>query len=97
MGTHLRAKAAALAWGSAAFAPEVANASTQTEMLKGDATVQTSDCRKCLDLSPVAGTGSRPACKSCATVEDLPQQVAELQEAMRRLCNIREAEKELHS
>ena len=28
-------------------------------------------------------------------MEDLLQQVAELQEAMRRLCNIREAEKEL--
>ena len=75
----------------------MADASTQTELLKGEAAVQTSDCRQCLDLSPGAGTGSRPACKRCAQVEDLLQQVAELQEVVRRLCNIREAEKLLDS
>ena len=66
-------------------------------LLKGEAVVHTSDCRQCLDLSPGAGTGSRPACKRCAQVEDLLQQVAELQEAVRRLRNIREGEKELDS
>jgi len=59
--------------------------------------VQTSGCRQCLDLSSGAGAGGRPACKSCAQVEDLLQQVAELQEAVRRLHNIREAEKEIGS
>lgn len=56
--------------------------------------MQTSDTRKCLDLSPGAGTGSRTPCQRCAHVEDLLQQVAELQEGMRMLCNIRETEKE---
>jgi len=59
--------------------------STQMELLKGEAAVQTSDCRNCLDLSSGAGTGSRPACKRCAQVEDLLQQVTELEEAVRRL------------
>ena len=54
-------------------------------------------CRKCLDLSPGAGTGSRPACKRRPQVEGLLHQVAELQEVVRRLCSIREAEKELDS
>jgi len=54
--------------------------------------VQTSDCRNYLDLSPGAGTGSRPACKRCDQVEDLL-----LQEAVRRLCNIRKAKKEIGS
>ncbi|KAK4827437.1 hypothetical protein QYF61_017994 [Mycteria americana] len=91
----LRAKAAAPAGGSAPSTPAVADASTQTELLKGEAAVQTSGCRKCLHLSPGAGTGGRPACKRCAQVEDLLQQVAVLQEAVGRLRNIREAEKEL--
>jgi len=59
---------------------------------RGEAVVQTSGCRKCLDLSPGAGAVGKPACKMCAQVEGLLQQVAELQEAMRRLCNIREVE-----
>ena len=75
----------------------MADASAQTDLLKGEAAAQTSDCRKCLDLSPGAGTGSRPACKRCAQVEDLLQQVAALQEAVRRLRSIREAEKDLDS
>lgn len=66
------------------------NASTPTKLLKGGAAVQTSDCRKHLDLPPEAD--GRPACKRCAQVEDLLHQVAELQEAVRRLCNIRETE-----
>ena len=45
----------------------------------------------------MAGTGSRPACQRCARVEDLQHQVAELQEVVRRLHNIRESEKELDS
>ena len=84
-------------WGAAAPTPAVADASAQTDLLKGEAAAQTSDCRKCLDLSPGAGTGSRPACKRCAQVEDLLQQVAALQEAVRRLRSIREAEKDLDS
>ena len=84
-------------WGAAAPTPAVADASAQTDLLKGEAAAQTSDCRKCLDLSPGAGTGSRPACKRCAQVEDLLQQVAALQEAVRRLRSIREGEKELDS
>ena len=85
VGTDLRAKAAAPAGGSAPPTPVVANASTQKDLLKGQAAVQTSDCRKCLDPSPEAGTGSRPACNRCAQVEDLLQQVTELEEAVRRL------------
>lgn len=42
-------------------------------------------------------TGGTPACKRCAQVEDLLQQVAELQEEVRRPCDIREAEMELNS
>jgi len=95
VGTGLRAKAADPAGGSAPSAPVVA--STQMELLKGEAAVQTSNFSKCLDLSPGAGTGSRPVCKRCTQVEELLQQVAELQEMMRRQCNIRETEKELHS
>ena len=68
----------------------VADASTQTELLKGEAAVQTSGCGKCQDFR--AGTGGRAACKRCAQVEDLLQQVAE---AVRGLHNIRETEKEL--
>ncbi|KAM6037296.1 optineurin-like [Chlamydotis macqueenii] len=60
-------------------------------LLEGEVTVQNSGCRKCLDLSPEAGTGSSPACKRCAHVEDLLPQGAELQEVVRRLCSIREA------
>lgn len=96
MGTDLRAKAAALAGGSAPSTPVVASVSTQTELLKGEAAAQTADSRQCLDLSPGAGTG-RPACKRCAQVEDLLQRVAELQEAVRRLRNVREAENGLGS
>ena len=92
-GTRLRAKAAALAGGSAPSTPAVADASTQTELLKGEAAVQASGCRMCPDLSPGAGTGSRPACKRCAQVEDILQQVAELQEVVRRCRDIREAER----
>lgn len=33
----------------------------------------------------------------CAQVEDILQQMAELQESLRRLCSTREAEKELNS
>ena len=81
-GTRLRAKAAALAGGSAPSTPAAADASPQTELLKGEPAVQASDCKKFPDLSPGAGTGSRPACKRCAQVEELLQQVGELQEVV---------------
>lgn len=68
------------------------NASTQMELLNAKAAVQTSDCSKCRDLSPGARTGGRTARKRCAQVEDFLQLVAELQEAARKLCNIRGAE-----
>lgn len=97
MSTRLRAKAATLAGWSALSALLVIDASTQMELLRGQAAVQTSDSWKCLDLSPGAGTGSTPACKGCALVEDLPHQVVELQEAVRKLQSIREAEEELDS
>lgn len=93
--THLTTKAAA--GGSAPTAPTVADACTQMELLKEEAAVQTSDCRKGLDLSPGADTGGRPACKICAQVANLLLQVAELQKVVRRLCNIRETEKQLDS
>ncbi len=57
--------------------------------------MQTSGCRQCLDPTPGAGAGGSPACRRCAQVEELLQQVAELQEAVRRLWDIREAEREL--
>lgn len=65
--------------------------------MKQEVAGQTSDCRKRLDLPPRAEAGIRPACKRCAPVEYLLQLVAEMQEAVRRLCNIRKAENELHS
>lgn len=71
------------------------NAFTQKEPLKGAAAVRTSGYRRCLDPSLGAGTGSRPARRWCAQVEDFLQKVAELQEAVRRLRSIREAEEEL--
>lgn len=91
VGTCLREKkVVALA---AQSIPVVADASTQTELLRGEGVVQASDCWKCLNLLPGAGSG--PACQRCAQMEDLLQMVAELQESVRRLCSIREAEEEL--
>lgn len=81
-----------LVGGSAPFTPVVANASRQMELLKREAAVQTSGCRKCLELSSGMRTGGRPACKGCALVEDLLHQVAQMQEVVRRLHNIREVE-----
>jgi len=66
VGTCLRAKAAALAGGSVPPTPAVADASTQMELLKGEAAAQTSGWQRCLGLSPGAGTGSRPPCRRCA-------------------------------
>lgn len=66
------------------YTPVMDNASTQMELLNGKAAVQTSDCRKCQNLSPGAWTGSRTASKRCAQVEDFLQ--------LRRLYNIRKAE-----
>jgi len=83
VGTRLRAKAVALVQWSAPSTAVVADASSQMELLKGEATVQNSDCRRCLDLSPKTGTGGRPDCKRCAQVEDLLQQVAGLQQAVK--------------
>lgn len=48
----------------------VANACPQKELLKGEAALQISDSKKCLDPSAGLGTGSRAACRSCAQVED---------------------------
>lgn len=45
--------------------------------LKGEAALQTSGCTKSLNISPGTWTGSLPACKKHAWVEDLLQQVAE--------------------
>ncbi|OPJ85771.1 hypothetical protein AV530_013890 [Patagioenas fasciata monilis] len=95
--THLRAKTAALAVGSAPSTPVVADASMQMELLKGETAEQISDCRKCLDCSPGGERGGRSACKRCAQVEDLLQHMAELQEVVGRLHNNRKVEKELDS
>lgn len=69
----------------AAHTSAVADASNEMELPKGEAAVQTSNYRKLSDLSLGAGAGSRPTCKRCAQVENLLQQVAELQKALRRL------------
>jgi len=53
VGTYVRAKAPSI--------PAVADASIQMELSKGQAAVQNSDCRKCLELSPGARAGSRSA------------------------------------
>lgn len=63
VGTCLRAKAVGLAARSVLSALAVDDASTKTELLKGEAAVQTSDCMKSLDLSLGAGTGGRTACE----------------------------------
>jgi len=61
-------------------------------LLKGWAVVRTSRCRKCPDLPHEEGTSSRASFNNCAQVEDLLQQVTELQEVVRRVCNIRNSE-----
>lgn len=95
VATHLWAEAAAPAGPPAPSAPAVADASTQTELPRSEAAVQTSGCWKCPGLSPGAGTGSRIACQRCAQKEDFLQQGAELQEAGRRLHSSKEADEEL--
>lgn len=92
VGTCLRAKAAAPAGASAVSVSSVDDASNWMELLQGEVAVQNSGFRRCLELSPGSGTGIRPACRRCAQVEDILQQVGELQEAARRLRSIREAE-----
>lgn len=74
-------------WDSAPSASAVANASIQIKLLRGKAVVQTLGFRKCLDLSTVAGTGSRHSWKKCAQVEDFLQQVAEMKKVVRMLNN----------
>lgn len=66
-------------------------------LLKGEAAVQTSGCRRSLELSLGERAGNRLACSPCAHPEDLLQWVSGLQETLRGLCNIKEAEKELDS
>jgi len=94
VGTPLIVKTAAL---YAPSTPVMASASTHMDLLKGEAAVQTPDCKKCLDLSSGTEKGSRPACKRCAQVGDLLQQVAEMQESVTRLQNIKETEKKIDS
>lgn len=83
---------AAPAGGPAPSVLAVDNASAQMKLLNGEVAVQTSDYRQ--DLSPGTGTGSRPACRRCAQVENILQYVAELPGVVRRLHSTREAEEE---
>jgi len=71
----------------------MADTSDRRELLKGQAAVQASDCRKRLGLCAGAGT----CLQRWAQVEDLLQQMPELQEVVRRLCNIKGAEQEIDS
>ena len=73
-------------------APEVSNASTQTELVRKEISVQTVGCNECPDPSPGETVS---ACKRCAQVDDLLCQVAKLQETVKRLCSIRGAETEI--
>lgn len=60
---HLRVMAVALVVWPALSTPVVADASTQSQPLSGEAAVQTSDCWKSLSLFPGVGTDGRTACK----------------------------------
>lgn len=54
----------------------MSDASTQTELVRKETSVQVVSCNKCTDPSP----GDKAStCTSCARVEDLLHQVAELQ------------------
>ena len=88
VGARLRAKAGV----SAATAPEMSDASTQTEPLRKEIAVQASRCDECPDLPPEAQART---CERCKQVEDLSHQVAELQETVRRLRSVRGAEEEI--
>lgn len=91
--TCLRAKAATPPVPSTLVAED----STQGELLKGEAAVQTSDYRKCQGISLGTGTGCRSASRKCAQMRYLLSQAAEQPEAVRRLCRTKEAEKGLDS
>jgi len=54
------------------------SASTQTELLKAEAAVQTLIYGKCLGLAPGAEVGGKLTCIRYAHVEDLLQQVTVL-------------------
>ncbi|KAM6082387.1 LOW QUALITY PROTEIN: serine/threonine-protein kinase MARK1-like [Chlamydotis macqueenii] len=90
----LRAEPVAPSGRPAPATPALVDASVQTEEPKGEAAVQTSGYSQCLAPTPGAGAGGSPGCR-CAQLEELLQQVAELQEEVKRLKVIREAEREL--
>lgn len=63
VGTHLRARAATLAGPFAPSILPVADPSTQTELLKGEAAEWISNCS--VETFLLGRTASRPACKRC--------------------------------
>ena len=87
VGTCLRVKTSV----STEKAPEMSDASTQTELVRKETSVQTVGCNECPDPSPGEKVST---CKRCAQVDDLLRQVAELQKTGKRLRGIRGAETE---
>ena len=73
-------------------APEMSDASTQTELVRKETSVQTVGCNECPEPSPGEKVST---CKRCAQVDDLLHQVAELQGTVKRLCGMRGAETEI--
>ena len=87
VGPHLRAETSVCT----DKAPEMPYASTQTQLVRKETSVQTVGCNKCPEPSP---GGKVSTCKRCAQAEDLLRQVAKLQETVKRLHSIRGAKTE---
>lgn len=60
------------------------------DLLK-EISVQTADCSACPDTSPGAKAN---ICRTCTWVEDLLRQVAKLQETVKKVCSIRDTDRD---
>jgi len=82
VGTRLRARTRAPTAG----APVMSDASTQTELVIKETSVQAAACSEC----PYTSSGALVSASTrCRQVEDLIHQVTELQETVKRLGSIR--------
>ena len=73
-------------------APEMSDASTQTELVRKETSVETVGCNECPEPSPGEKVST---CKRCAQADGLLHQVAKLQETVKKLCGIRGAKTEI--
>lgn len=88
VGTHFRTKTGV----STEKGPKLSDASTQREPVRRETLVHAGGCNECSDPSP---RGKVSTWIRCAQINDLLRQVTELQEIVKRLCRIREAETEI--